>query len=146
LRAAAGMATSRGAPEAAVALLRRALDEPVAGPERAQVLVELGLVELNVDGPAGVAHLTEAYAALDAPRPRAGSATGFGRPHAFAWPAGAATAFAREAASALPDSLDDERQGLLALQRITGYMHGLPAEAYRAGPMPEVSGAGDGAR
>ncbi|MBJ7358191.1 BTAD domain-containing putative transcriptional regulator [Nocardioides sp.] len=146
LRAAAGTAVSRGAAEAAVALLRRALEEPVTGPDRAQVLVELGRVEVNVDGPAGVAHLTEAYAALDDPRERALLAMGIVRTHLFASPPGVATAFAREAASALPDSLDGERQGLLALQRITGYMHGLPADAYRAGSMPEVSGAGDGAR
>ncbi|WP_460715051.1 BTAD domain-containing putative transcriptional regulator [Nocardioides dilutus] len=146
LRAAAGTAISRGAPEAAVALLRRALEEPVTGPDRVHVLVELGRVEVNVDGPSAVAHLTEAYAALDDPRQQALLAMGIVRTHLFASPPGVATAFAREAASALPDGLDDERQGLLALQRITGYMHGLPADAYRAGPMPEVSGAGDGAR
>ena len=146
LREAAGTAISRGASEAAVALLTRALEEPVTGPDRAHVLVELGRVEVNVDGPSGVSHLTDAYAALVDPRERALLAMGIARTHVFVSPPGVATGFAREAASALPDELDDERQGLLALQRITGYMHGLPADAYRAGPMPEVSGAGDGAR
>ena len=46
----------------------------------------------------------------------------------------------------MPPGLDDERQGLVALQRITGFMHGLPEAGYRAGPVPEVSGDGDGAR
>ena len=146
LRAAAGTAISRGASEAAVVLLRRALEEPVAGPDRARVLVELGRIETHVDGPSGVAHLSDAYAALDEPRERALLAMDIARTHVFVSPPGAATAFAREAASALPDGLDDERQGLLALQRITGFMHGLSADSYRAGPVPEVSGEGDGAR
>ena len=46
----------------------------------------------------------------------------------------------------MPADLDDERQGLIALQRITGFMHGLPETGYRSGPVPEVSGQGDGAR
>ena len=146
LRAAARTAISRGASDAAVALLRRALEEPVPGPESAMVLLELGHVETHVDGPSGVAHLSEAYAALNDARVRARLAMDISRTHVFVSPPGIATAFARDAAAMLPDGLDDERQGLLALQRITGFMHGLPADAYRAGPAPEVSGDGDGAR
>jgi DNA-binding SARP family transcriptional activator/tetratricopeptide (TPR) repeat protein len=143
---AACTAISRGASEAAVALLRRALEEPVSGPDRPRVLVELGRVETHVDGPSGVAHLTDAYGALDDPRERALLAMDIARTHVFASPPGVATAFAREAAAELPEGLDDERQGLLALQRITGFMHGLSADSYRAGPAPTVSGEGDGAR
>lgn len=146
LRAAACTAVSRGASDAAVVQLRRALEEPVAGPERASVLLELGHVETHVDGPSGVAHLSEAYAALDDPRVRATLAMDIARTHVFVSPPGTATAFARDAAATLPDGFDDERQGLLALQRIAGFMHGLPADAYRAGPTPELSGDGDGAR
>ena len=146
LRAAAGTAISRGASDAAVGLLRRALEEPVSGPERARVLVELGRVETHVDGPSGVAHLSDAYAALDEPHERALLAMDIARTHVFVSPPGVATAFARAAAADLPDRLDDERQGLVALQRITGFMHGLSADSYRAGPVPEVSGEGDGAR
>ena len=146
LRAAAGSAMSRGASDAAVGLLKRALDEPVSGPDRARVLVELGRVETHVDGPSGAAHLSEAYAALDEPHERALVAMDIARTQVFVSPPGVATASARAAAAALPDRLDDERQGLLALERITGFMHGLPADAYRAGPVPEVSGEGDGAR
>ena len=118
----------------------------MSGPDRARVLVELGRVETHVDGPSGVAHLSDAYAAMDEPRERALLAMDIARTHVFVSPPGVATAFAREAAAALPDGLDDERQGLLALQRITGFMHGLSADSYRAGPVPEVSGEGDGAR
>ena len=146
LRAAADTAISRGASDAAVGLLRRALEEPVSGPHRARVLVELGRVETQVDGPSGVAHLRDAYAALDEPHERALLAMDIARTHVFVSPPGVATSFARAAATVLPDHLDDDRQGLIALQRITGYMHGLPADSYRAGPAPEVSGEGDGAR
>jgi DNA-binding SARP family transcriptional activator/DNA-binding NarL/FixJ family response regulator len=146
LRVAAGTAIARGASDAAAGLLRRALEEPVSGPERARVLVELGRVETHVDGPSGVVHLSDAYAALDEPHERALLAMDIARTHVFVSPPGVATAFAREAAAALPDLFDDERQGLLALQRITGYMHGLPGDSYRAGQVPEVSGEGDGAR
>lgn len=146
LRAAAGTAMSRGASDAAVGLLRRALEEPVSRPDRARVLVELGRVETHVDGPSGVAHLCDAYAAMDEPHERALVAMDIARTQVFVSPPGVATAFARAAAAALPDSLDDERQGLLALERITGFMHGLSADSYRPGPVPEVSGEGDGAR
>lgn len=146
LRAAAGTAISRGASDAAAGLLRRALEEPVSGPDRARVLVELGRVEVHVDGPSGAAHLGDAYEALDEPRERARLAIDIVRTHVFVSPPGVATTFARAAAADLPDELDDERQGLIALQRIAGYMHGLPADSYRAGPVPVVSGDGDGAR
>ncbi|HEX6887578.1 MAG TPA: hypothetical protein VF143_05675, partial [Candidatus Nanopelagicales bacterium] len=146
LRSAAATAVSRGASDAASALLRRALEEPVAAPERPGVLVELGRVETHVDGPSGVAHLTAAYAALQDPRERALLAMDIARTHVFVSPPGVATSFARAAVDALPDDLDDERQGLVALQRVTGYMHALPPDSYRAGPPPEVSGDGDGAR
>lgn len=146
LRAAAGTAISRGASDAAAGLLRRALEEPVSGPDRPRVLVELGRVETHVDGPSGVAHLGDAYDALDDPRERASLAIDIARTHVFVSPPGVATTFASAAAAALPDELKDERQGLIALQRIAGYMHGLPADSYRAGPTPVVSGDGDGAR
>ena len=121
-------AISRGASEAAAGLLRRALEEPASGPERIDLLVELGRVETHVDGPSGVAHLADAYAALDEPRERALLAMDIARTHVFVSPPGVATSFARSAAASLPDGLDDERQGLLALQRMTGFMHGLPAD------------------
>ena len=146
LRAAARNAVRRGASDSAVLLLRRALEEPVPGEERGTVLVELGLVETLVDGPAGVAHLAEAYALSDDDRERARLGMVIARTHVFVSPPGVATEFAARAAAAVPDGLDDERQGLVALQRITGFMHGLPAAGYRAGTVPDVSGDGVGAR
>jgi DNA-binding SARP family transcriptional activator len=146
LRAAARTAMARGASDSAVVLLRRALDEPVQPDARAQVLIELGLVETLLDGPAGAAHLTEAYELVADPAERARVAMLVVRTHVFASAPGVATQFAVAAEQVLPEGLDDERQGLVALRRMSGYMHRLPPESYRAGPTPEVSGSGDGAR
>jgi hypothetical protein len=146
LRAAARTAMARGASDSAVVLLRRALDEPVPPDARAEVLLELGLVETLVDGPASAAHLTEAYELVDDPHERARIAMLVVRTHTFASPPGVATAFALEAESVLPDGLEDDRQGLVALRRMSGYMHWLPPELYRAGPAPQIVGNGDGAR
>jgi DNA-binding CsgD family transcriptional regulator/predicted negative regulator of RcsB-dependent stress response len=146
LRAAGRTAVARGAADSAVSMLRRALEEPVAPEERPALLLELGQVEVLVDGPAAVEHLTEAYGVLPDARERARIAAVIARTHVFVSPPGVATAFAHDAAEALPADLDDERQGLIALERITGFMHGLPESSYRSGPEPEVSGQGDGAR
>ena len=146
LRAAARTTMTRGASDSAVLLLRRALEEPVPADERAAVLVELGSVETLVDGPAGAAHLSEAYTLLDDDRERARVGMVIARTHVFVSAPGVATDFAAGAAAAVPPGLDDERQGLVALQRISGFMHGLPEAGYRTGPVPEVSGDGDGAR
>ena len=98
------------------------------------MLVELGLVETLVDGPAGAAHLAEAYDLIEDPRERALVAMVIVRTHVFASPPGVATAFAREAAAAVPAGFDDERQGLVALRRIRGTCTGSRAESYRSGP------------
>ena len=79
LRGAAARASERGAPDAAVAYLRRALAEPPAGPERAGVLTDLGNAELRagalVGGDVGwegespaVEHLREAVELIEDPR------------------------------------------------------------------------------
>jgi DNA-binding CsgD family transcriptional regulator len=68
LLAAAGLASARGAAEAAATYLRRALEEPPPPGLRAQVLLELGAAEsLAFDPDSAIAHLREALAAdLDA--------------------------------------------------------------------------------
>jgi DNA-binding CsgD family transcriptional regulator len=68
LRAAAASAAERGAPAAAIAYLRRALREPPGEEERAEVLCDLGRLEMvRLDFERGEEHL---LAALDAPGPR----------------------------------------------------------------------------
>jgi DNA-binding SARP family transcriptional activator/tetratricopeptide (TPR) repeat protein len=149
LREAARAAVDRGASDSAVSYLRRALQEPPADRDRTAVLIELGRVEALVDGAAAAQHLTAAYDELTDPADaaeRAEIALVIARTQAFAARRGVATAFARDAAAAVPDGHDDARQGLLALGRVAGYMHALPAVRYRAGPDPQVTGDGDGAR
>jgi DNA-binding CsgD family transcriptional regulator len=67
LREAAGRSLSRGAPEAAVTYLRRALEEPPFAEDRVETLCDLGLAERRVDVVAGAAHLEEALDAVDDP-------------------------------------------------------------------------------
>ena len=71
LRAAAADAAERGAPEPAVAHLRRALAEPPSAAERAAVLFELGTAELTVAGAAAVEHLRAALDLVEDPARRA---------------------------------------------------------------------------
>jgi DNA-binding CsgD family transcriptional regulator len=79
LRDAARSARSRGASESAAAYLRRAYAEPVPGPERADVLLELGMAEALVSGNAAVEHLRGAHELLEDPIRRAKTALMLGR-------------------------------------------------------------------
>jgi DNA-binding CsgD family transcriptional regulator/tetratricopeptide (TPR) repeat protein len=79
LREAARRAECRGASESAVAYLRRALAEPPAAADRADVLLELGYVEALVSGAAAVEHLQEAHALIDDPIRRGETAVLLGR-------------------------------------------------------------------
>jgi class 3 adenylate cyclase/DNA-binding CsgD family transcriptional regulator len=67
LRLAGDRALVRGAPEAAVRYLRRAIAEPPAEDERVDTLLELGLAEQRVDIPAAAEHLEEAIGSIDTP-------------------------------------------------------------------------------
>ena len=71
LRRAARRAGSHGAPESAVAYLRRALAEPPAEDECAEILAELGSVEAHVDGQAAIEHLQAARELIEDPIRRA---------------------------------------------------------------------------
>ncbi|GAA5143805.1 hypothetical protein GCM10023340_10090 [Nocardioides marinquilinus] len=148
LRAAATRARERAAPEAAVTLLRRALREPPAADVRPAVLLELGQAEAISDAPSSIEHLRGAYDALDDPRATVDLALTLGRILVFVGEPGSATAFAHEAGRRLPpddpDALDD-RQALLATERIAGYLHDVDPARWRTTP-PEIVGTGRGAR
>ena len=144
LQRAGRSAANRGASDSAVTYLRRALAESVPGPSKAEVLLQLGLLEAPVDGAAAVEHLVQAHALHTDPRARAEIAIATSATQVFAGPPGVATAFAREAADAVPPDLPDHRQALLALQRMSGFMHALD-EGWRT-EAPDPDGDGPGAR
>ena len=80
LRLAADRALVRGAAEAAVRYLRRALAEPPADDEtRTDTLCELGLAEQRVDVLAAAEHLKEALGTIEEPLRRARMALELGR-------------------------------------------------------------------
>jgi DNA-binding SARP family transcriptional activator/tetratricopeptide (TPR) repeat protein len=137
-------AVARGASESAVTYLRRALAESPTGSWQPDVLLQLGRLEMTLDGPAGVEHLVQAYHAHEDPGVRADIAIAAASTQVFASPPGVATAFARDAEAELPEGLSDQRQALVALQRIGGFMHALD-DAWRT-PAPEPEGEGPGAR
>ncbi|WP_055523837.1 BTAD domain-containing putative transcriptional regulator [Streptomyces graminilatus] len=146
LRAAAGEAADRGAVDAAVTYLTRCLQEPPAPERQPEVLLELGRAETLINGPAAVEHLRQAYETSPDPEHRAAVAFLLTRILVFAGGQGQATAFARRAAAELPAGMTDERQGLVALERISGVMHGLDSRLWSSGEDRPVIGDGPGAR
>jgi DNA-binding CsgD family transcriptional regulator len=70
-RRVAADALARGAPAAAVAWLRRALDEPPPTPEEGELLLELGAAELRVGAPEAREHLGRAVELIEDPGPLA---------------------------------------------------------------------------
>ncbi len=146
LREAAARAAARGSTESATAYLRRALQEPPAREELATLLMEVGRLETLTSGTAAIEHLEAAYQLFEDPVDRAETAIMLGRTAVFAGPRGAATRIAREAAAELPEHLSDHRQALVALSRISGFMHGLDPREYAVEEPPPVVGDGPGAR
>jgi DNA-binding CsgD family transcriptional regulator/tetratricopeptide (TPR) repeat protein len=65
LRAAATQGATRGAPEAAVALLRRAMAEPPVASERPRVLLELARARTSMADADGFASFADAYSAVE---------------------------------------------------------------------------------
>jgi tetratricopeptide (TPR) repeat protein len=80
LRAAAAVASGRGAPETAVACLRRALDEPPPRALRGALLLELGLAQMAARrDPLAIAELRQAITLIEAPPERLAAALRAGR-------------------------------------------------------------------
>ena len=116
LRAAAASASARGAPETATSLLRRAVDEPPEPGMRAELLLELGLVESQVDAAAGVARLREADATLTDPATRLRLARPLAWGLIFTGHPQEAADRARAAAESMPPEMDDLRRWLTAIE------------------------------
>jgi DNA-binding CsgD family transcriptional regulator len=84
LRDAARRALTRGAADAAVTYLRRALAEPPAPNERGEMLWELGVAERGIDLTASLEHLGEAVGLIDDPSRHAEIALDYGRAQMYA--------------------------------------------------------------
>jgi DNA-binding NarL/FixJ family response regulator len=124
-------AMRRGAPDSAVAYLRRALEEPPPDERRTAVLLSLGAAEALTSGPAAVEHLQAGYDALEDPIARGQVADGLGRALLFTARVHDAAELARVAAVALPQGSDDLRRTLEALELATHYFGEGGAELRR---------------
>ena len=125
LEAAGATAMRRGAADSAVALLRRALEEPPAPGRRAAVLIGLGTAEALTSGPAAADHLQEAYDLIEEPVLRAQVADGLARVLIFTGRSPGAAEVARAARDALPPGHTELQETLEALELATNYLGGL---------------------
>jgi DNA-binding CsgD family transcriptional regulator/tetratricopeptide (TPR) repeat protein len=119
LQRAARVATARGAPDSAVAYMRRALEEPPPPERRAEVVFELGRLEVMTNGPDAAVHLAEARDTLTDPRTRATATYELARTLVFTGRAREARDVVLQTASELPPGLEDVRRGLEAMAHMT---------------------------
>ncbi|MDX3763313.1 ATP-binding protein [Streptomyces sp. AK02-04a] len=145
LRAAAGDALRRRAPEDAAAYLRRALRQPVCGEEREELLSELGRVLLYRDPAVACRYLSEAMATAESPDRRGRLAGLLSTAHLLCGRLGAAVDVLVDTGASLQmsvvaaEGLDtaplvgQEIEALLRVQRTlaraTGAQHRLPPTA-----------------
>jgi DNA-binding CsgD family transcriptional regulator len=119
LRAAADAALAKGAPDAAVSSLERALAEQ-PGPElRTELLLELGRAEVMTSVPAAARHLRSAYESAREPVIRGHAAEGLSRSLNFMEAPDEAASIARRAALELPPELEDLAQRLEAVELVS---------------------------
>ena len=111
-----GEALRRGAPDPAVAHLRRALAEPPPDEVRPGLVLELGLAELLSSEPLKPDHLEEAYATVTDPEARLVAAHALARTHLFAGDPDAGVAVVRSAVAGLPPEAEDARLALDAVR------------------------------
>lgn len=119
LKRAARTAGARGAPDSAATYLRRALEEPPTDGERADLLFDLGRVEVMVNGPQASEHLAAAREALFDPAKRALATYELARTLVFIGRQDEARDVVRETAVELPDDLADLRRRLQAMEHMT---------------------------
>ena len=144
---AARAATGRGAPDSAVTLLRRALEEPPPAERRADVLFELGRVEVMISGPDAAEHLRAALDGLADPARRGLCAYELARTLVFTGSPDDAYDVVRRIAAELPEELGDHRRRLQAMQHMTLFFGAepteelVPLEPWRAAEGPGDAGA-----
>jgi tetratricopeptide (TPR) repeat protein len=145
---AARRAAAQGAPDSAVAYLRRALEEPPVPARRATLLLELGSAEAQVSMPDAVGRLREALDGVDAPALRAAAAEGLARMLIFGGDPDGAVAVADRAQRELAGGDDDlwcRFEALSLMARPFGAELGdAPERFVRARERPLAPG--DGAR
>lgn len=141
LRAAAAEARGRGAAEAAVTYLRRALREPPPGGDRPAVDRELGNALLLADDPEGIEVLRAVRAAEADPVARAELAAELSVSLALRNPGGEGSAMIEESLREIP-AHDDERRLLLRGHLITQLLASM--ERVPGGLDPEPAGWPDG--
>jgi DNA-binding CsgD family transcriptional regulator len=147
LREAADSALRRGAPDSAVAYLRRALEEPPPDDVRTELRYQAGLAEVAKSGHAGLEHLEMAYRDLMDPRRRADVAFRIAWTSMFTGSPDRASEVARRALAELPAELEDERMMLQTIEYCTAWFaHGDmdrlgELAAYRQSPRHDGVGA-----
>ena len=104
--------------------LRRALEEPLPGGERGELLLELGGAEASLRAPMVVAHLREALSLLRVPERRAEASLALG--HALYWAGDEEQGVSRRGRSSA--------RRWQASRRLLRPRGDWPASCYRAGP------------
>jgi DNA-binding CsgD family transcriptional regulator len=118
LRTAARSALERGAPDAAISSLRRALDEGPLPEVRTELLLELGQAQVLTSLPAAAGDLRAAYEIAAEPAIRGQAGEGLARALLFLEQPDEALHTARRAARELPPEHDDLRHRLEALEHV----------------------------
>jgi ATP/maltotriose-dependent transcriptional regulator MalT len=136
-------ALGRGAPESAVAYLRRALEEPPPDELRAAVLHALGIAEAMTSGPSATEHLRAAYDAIPDPAERARLAVVLAEAYTFTGRFRDAAEIAAEAADALPQD-DVELREALRVSRAQNAHFDASADPEAATPVDPSSIRGSG--
>ncbi len=131
LEQAASAAVARGAPESAVAYLRRALAEHPDPEHRGRLLLTLGRIEQEVDAPQSVVHLREGYPMIADPEARGWAAYTLVNTAVFVDAADALT-IVRHALAETPSGLGDLTRALRALEAVCVF--------FGAGHPDEVAG------
>jgi DNA-binding CsgD family transcriptional regulator/tetratricopeptide (TPR) repeat protein len=146
LRAAADRAASRYAPEAGVAYLSRALEEPPPPEDMVGLLLAFAQAYGQNNGQAAQRAVERAYELATDPAERAQIAVVLTSALVFLGSHGAATRFAQRAAVDIPPELVDTKRAMIAMGRLAGWMHMLPVRRWMTADLPPVEGDGPGSR
>jgi DNA-binding CsgD family transcriptional regulator len=133
LRKAGSAAVARGAPDVGTAYFERALAEPLSGPARADLLVDLAAAEVaSQPPPAGIDHLKQAQALAEHPRKRALISLELGRAYL-------ATVKVFEATEVLERALSDIEPGERELrERVEAQLLTATTMAFSMAPRAEA--------